>query len=190
MLAVTGRSTDSVDRAIYLITTRGVEVVRGTAVPTAPLPPDHPILYVLEPGQAGPSQWSELEDWIRLPVGATEVRARAERLLARAARHGAVWIHVDDDDVLCAGQQRAPLSPMNARLVRLLLSRSGSIVSRAEIEAHLWPDGQPDGARALDNVVRHLRQRLADVPVRIHTARSRGFVLERVSIDQETREAS
>lgn len=181
MLATADTSLETLERAIYLIATSGVEVVRGAAVPMLSARPDHPVLYLLEPDQAPPRLWSGLEDWVRLPADPAEVHQRADRLLARADETGACWVRVDDDDVLCAGRMRAPLSPMNAALVRLLLERSGTIVSRHDIEQALWPAGPPDGARALDNVVRHLRQRLVGLPVEIHTARSRGFVLQRAT---------
>lgn len=172
---------DPLAHAIRWVSLRGVQVERATL--TRPSrsaePAEHPVLYLVEPDEDPPPSWGELEDWVRLPVDPDEVYERGDRLIARAAAAGASWTYVDDDDVLRAGTSLVPLSPLEAQLVRMLLDQVGEVVSREELEAALWPDGSPGDTRALDNRLTRLRRRIEELPVRIHTVRGRGFMLER-----------
>jgi hypothetical protein len=169
--------------ALRWVATRGVEVVvepsPGGAMRTGAV--THPTLHLLAHGAPAPERWGELEDWVRLPGDAGEICDRAERLVVRAARLGAPWTFVDDDDVLRVGAALVPLSPIEARLVRMLLERAGAVVSRGEVEAALWPRGVPADVRALDNRLARLRRRLGGTAIEIHTVRGRGLLLERVA---------
>lgn len=181
--------SDAVARALAWTAARGVrvELLRSTAIDPDEIPVDHPTLYLVEPGTAPPVQWGELEDWIRLPADGEEIYDRVERLLARAGDLDASSVHVDADDVLRIDARIVPLSPMDAELVRVLLERSGRIVTRPQLEALLWPAGRPSDPRALDNRLKRLRNRLVGLPLRIHTVRGRGLLLERAALPDRPR---
>lgn len=51
-----------------------------------------------------------------------------------------------------------------ARLLLLLASRAGELVTREEIARHLWPDTVVEYDQGLHNAVRHLREALEDDP--------------------------
>jgi DNA-binding response OmpR family regulator len=115
---------------------------------------------------------------VRLPADGEEVHARIDRLLERALLLGAVPTYVDDDGVLHVGGNRTILSRLEGCLLRLLLDARGAMVSRADAVAALWPEGPPSDPRALDNRLKNLRQRLAHLPLQIHTVRGRGLMVE------------
>lgn len=151
---------------------------RGGPAPAGPAL-DHPVLYLVDPG-CPPPACGELEDWIRYPLDRDELVARSNRLVERGRERGANLVHLDDDDVLRVGDRLAILSRQEARLVRALLGACGHVVVRDELVLAVWPDGAPTDPRALDNRLRSVRERLAGLPLRIHTVRGRGLLLEQV----------
>ena len=173
-------ATDPVARTLSWIATRGVETKPWTANDSHPRSeaPDHPVLYLVEP-DAAPPTCDELEDWIRLPLEHDELIARTDRLVARALRSGAAYTRVDDDDVLRVGDDMVALSALEARLMRCLIEAMGTLVLRDDLTATVWPEGPPSDPRALDNRVKSLRKRLDGLPIRLHTVRGRGLLLER-----------
>ncbi|QXC59654.1 helix-turn-helix domain-containing protein [Aquihabitans sp. G128] len=180
MLTKARPTSDPIAHAISWISTRGIQVERRTSshLDLDLTPPAHPTLYLLDPGVMPPMNWSALEDWVRLPAEASELYDRADRLLARAAMSGGFRTFVDDDDVLRVGARLVPLSPLEASLVRELLAHAGTLVRREALEEALWPDGSAPEARALDNRIKRLRRHLDGLPLRIHTVRARGFLIE------------
>ena len=180
MLIDTRRESAVVADALTRISDRGVAVepwlADGQSSTDQPL--DHPVLYLVDPDADPPRWWGELEDWVRLPVATEDLYERAERLLHRAWRAGAVPIEVTDHDVLYLGRSLTILSPIEARLLRLMLQHRGQVVRRAEAAAVAWPEGAPGHHRAIDSRMRDLRKRLAEVPLQIRTVHGRGFALE------------
>ncbi len=87
---------------------------------------------------------------------------------------------MDDHDVLRVGDQIVILSPQEARLIGALIDALGHLVVREQLMSAIWPDAAPDDPRALDNRLKALRARLEGLPLRIHTVRGRGLLLERV----------
>ena len=181
MSTKTGIDPDAVERALSWVSTRGVETRTWTGPShDAPVdPPDHPILYLVDPGIEAP-MCSELEDWIRRPIEIDELNARTDRLVARSRRQGTSYTRVDDDGILRVGDEVIVLSDSEARLMRALIADLGSLVRREDLAELVWPDGPPSDPRALDNRVKSLRKRLHGVPLRIHTVRARGLLLERL----------
>ena len=92
------------------------------------------------------------DDYLVKPVALAEVAARLAALHRRA--RGEV---IDDDRVagplrldrrhreVRVGERVLRLMPMSMRLLERLMREPGRIVSRAELEAALWPDDLPDG---------------------------------------------
>ena len=119
-----------------------------------------------------------MADWVQLPSDAEEVQERARRLMARARASGTVLAYVDADDVLRVGDRLAVLSPIEARIMRILLDHAGSVVSRTHINQEIWPAKAPDDFSILNNRVKLLRDHISRLPFRIHTVRHRGLLLE------------
>lgn len=163
------------------ISTRGVETRPWTfdTDRDAITPPDHPILYLVGAG-VEPPLCTELEDWVRQPVEADELVSRADRLIARSRANATMYTRVDDDDLLRVGDDIVVLTELEARLLRVLIDAMGTLVPRQDLIEAVWPDGPPDDPRALDNRIKAVRKRIAQVPLIIHTVHGRGLVLERV----------
>jgi hypothetical protein len=181
MAIIPGTASDPVGGALAWIAAHDVRIEVLALHGRVPIdPPAQPTLYLVEQGGAPPSRCSELEDWVRLPSDRDELFHRADRLLARASAVGALPVSIDDDGVLRIDDVLLILSPCDARLLRALLADRGRVVTREECKVAIWPDGAPEREESLNNRVRSLRARLDGTPLRIHTVRQRGFVIERV----------
>lgn len=95
-------------------------------------------------------------------------------------------LRIDENtrQVIIAGQVLdPPLSPAQYRLLALLQSAQGNVVSRDELVRAVWPDAVEEGVseQAIDALVRRLRERLAELdPAHqyVVTVRGHGFRLE------------
>jgi DNA-binding winged helix-turn-helix (wHTH) protein len=137
-----------------------------------------PRLLLVEDGAPPPLTTDDLEDWIRVPAGEVDVRARVEGLRRRVESVAAHDPVLDEHGVLRVGERWVSLPPVEARLAAALLGRFGAVVSRDALGRAGWPDGAP-GRNALDVHVLRLRRRLEKVSLAIRTVRSRGYLLER-----------
>lgn len=142
-----------------------------------------PRLLLLE-GDAPPPAAStdELEDWIRVPAGEADLRARVDGLRRRAEARIDPAPALDDDGVLRLGDRWVSLPPVEARLTAALLDRYGAVVSREALARAGWPAGAP-GRNALDVHMLRLRRRLSPLALAIRTVRSRGYLLERLAVN-------
>lgn len=147
-----------------------------------------PRLLVLEPGAPPPLAWDDLEDWVRPAAGATEVAARIARLEANDLEANDLGATIapptplpllDGDGMLRSSDGRvALLTPVDTRLVHLLLERCDHVVRRSELMAAGWP-GRTVTNRAVDARVSRVRERLLHVGLHIATIRGVGYMLER-----------
>jgi hypothetical protein len=175
-------TSDAIASATCWIVAHGVAVEQWS--PDGPDPGSadrlrrRPILFLVRPGADPPDFSDDLADWIQLPGDAEELLARARTLMARARMAGMVLTYVDADDVLRVGDRLAVLSPIEARIMRILLDRLGTVVSREEINQEIWPAKAPNDFSTLNNRVKLLRGHIAKLPLRIHTVRRRGLLLE------------
>lgn len=79
---------------------------------------------------------------------------------------------------LVSGGRRIPLQPQPARLLALLLSRAGELVTREEIQRALWPDTRVEFDQGLNFCVRQIRAALgerAGAAVYLETVPRRGY---------------
>ncbi|MBW3556291.1 MAG: winged helix-turn-helix domain-containing protein [Actinobacteria bacterium] len=146
-----------------------------------------PRLLLVDEGVAPPLAADCVEDWIRVPAGEQDVRARISTLTLRAdlhAQRGADRPDLDLDGVLRFGSEWVSLPPVEGRLTRALLDRFGAVVGREALCRAGWPAGAP-GRNALDVHVLRLRRRLDAVGLSIKTVRSRGYLLEASGKRQE-----
>jgi DNA-binding response OmpR family regulator len=130
-----------------------------------------------------------LEDWIRVPADDADVRARIEGLSLRVAQHVTPDVpELDVDGLLRFGGAWVSLPPVEARLTTSLVERFGAVVGREALARAGWPDGAP-GRNALDVHVLRLRRRLATVGLSIKTVRSRGYLLEAATRQEQQAQA-
>ncbi len=84
---------------------------------------------------------------------------------------------MDSDGVLRFRGKWVSLPPLETRMMEVLLSRFGAVVSREALAKAGWPEGI-NGRNALDVHVLRLRRRLEPLGLVIRTVRSRGYLLE------------
>jgi DNA-binding winged helix-turn-helix (wHTH) protein len=180
--------SDEIKRARHWVVAQGVAVVPWPLREPERSSSTHlrPAVFLVEPGAEPPTLTDDLSDWLQLPGDPEELHARARTLLARARAHGRVLTYVDDDDVLRVGDRLAVLSPIEARIVRILLDHVGTVVPRERLNREIWPDRPVDDLSVLNNRVKLLRQHISGLPLRIHTVRGRGLLLEVASLTRRS----
>ncbi len=142
-------------------------------------------LLLLEGGVAPPAlAIDELEDWIRVPAGEVDIQARLDGLRRRVDARSDPVPDLDDDGVLRVADRWVSLPPVEGRLTAALLGRYGAVVSRDSLARAGWPSGAP-GRNALDVHMLRLRRRLSPLGLAIRTVRSRGYLLERLPVDDQ-----
>ncbi|MFP5317969.1 MAG: winged helix-turn-helix domain-containing protein [Acidimicrobiia bacterium] len=136
-----------------------------------------PRLLLVEDGAPPPPVLDCLEDWVRVPAAEEDVKARVDALATRRAAHHHDAPGIDSDGVLRYQGRWVSLPPLESRMLEVLLSRFGAVVSREALATAAWPDGAT-GRNALDVHVLRLRRRLEPMDLRIRTVRCRGYLLE------------
>jgi DNA-binding winged helix-turn-helix (wHTH) protein len=139
-------------------------------------PPTAPRLLLVAPDAEPPPRLGFLEDWLRLPLDASEFVTRRAELLRRQAVVRPLTL--DDDGLVHRGAAWVALSPLEVALVRPLLDNPDRVVTRAELLAAARPHTRVTSSSALDTSIRRLRTRLRPLDVAIHSVRGVGHVLE------------
>jgi DNA-binding response OmpR family regulator len=134
-------------------------------------------LLLVEQDADAPTEVGVDEDWVRLPADERELWTRAERLSRLSAALDEEIPTLHGGRVLTHGSGTAVLSRSEAIVVHMLLDAIGHVVTRADLEAALWPGGAPRSGRALDALVDRLRRRVAGLHLCIRTVRAKGFVI-------------
>lgn len=136
-----------------------------------------PRLLLVAPEATPPEQGDCLEDWIRLPADDPDVAARLHSLGVRAGHHGRAPEANDKGRLVYNGRWVA-LSPIEDRLVKTLSARFGAVVSRQELLAAGWPNGEDPSDAALRVHLTRLRKEIAPLGLEIATVRGFGHVLQ------------
>ena len=136
-----------------------------------------PRLLLVEADADPPHAIDCLEDWVRLPAGDSDVRARVVALTARSSAHG-LLPEIDDDGLLRFRGEWAALSPVETELARALVERFGGVVGRDALAKRAWPIGLPT-RNALDVHMLRLRRRITPLELEVRTVRGRGYLLQR-----------
>jgi two-component system copper resistance phosphate regulon response regulator CusR len=126
------------------------------------------------------------DDYLTKPFALAELIARLEALVRRQHGKADSLLHIGpltlDTAAKSVTLQQRPIT-LTARefsLLECLARRQGQVLSRAQIEAHLYAESDSPISNAVDAAVYSLRRKLAlpDGQVLLQTRRGLGYVLE------------
>lgn len=126
------------------------------------------------------------DDYLIKPFAFEELLARVEALVRR--RHGTKNPRIEIGDLVLdtaartvarAGQP-IQLAPREYALLEYLVARRGVVVSRTEIEAHIYDEHADPLSNVVDSAVYALRKKIdpPGVPSMIQTRRGMGYILQ------------
>jgi DNA-binding response OmpR family regulator len=136
----------------------------------------HPRLLLVDPDAEPPACTDTLEDWVRLPVSRTDRSARIRTLESRVHHPRPESPTINGSGTLEYRGASTHLSVIQSDLMRLLIERSGAVVSRDALAKAAWPGADPSDNN-LDVTMGRLRRQLEPVALRIRTVRARGYLL-------------
>lgn len=127
------------------------------------------------------------DDYLCKPFALEELLARVEVLCRR--RHGkrSCLLSVADLELDTAAKKAArngqelSLTSREYSLLELMMLNEGTVLSRAEIEKHIYDEYVSPMSNVVDSTVYALRKKMEirpDMPTLIHTRRGQGYVLE------------
>lgn len=122
------------------------------------------------------------DDYVVKPFAFAELVARIQALVRRAT--GPRWtswndapVTLHEDFTVEADGRVVALSPREFGLLGCLLTRAGSVVSRAVVLEQVFGYTFDPGTNVVDVHLAHLRRKLAGLPLQIETVRGAGFRL-------------
>jgi DNA-binding response OmpR family regulator len=136
-----------------------------------------PCLLVVGAADRAPTQWTELEDWVRETAPAAEFATRATTVARRADR--AIRPCLDHARVVRFRDRTVVVPETQTALVALLVDRFGETVSDAEIRALYDEGGVSTHDEAVKTALRRLKAALAPVGLHLARVRAAGYLLDR-----------
>ena len=126
------------------------------------------------------------DDYLIKPFALEELLARVHTLCRRRYGRKNVPLIIGDLQIDTAARsvsragQILDLAPREFSLLEYLALRKGEVVTRSDIEAHLYGESSELMSNAVDSAISSLRRKLgaSDATPLIHTRRGMGYVLE------------
>jgi DNA-binding response OmpR family regulator len=135
-----------------------------------------PRLLLVRPEADPPAADDCEQDWVRLPADPRDLGARLAALGRRARRHQALP-EIDEHGRLHLRGQWVPTSPIEQRLLDLLVERFGAVVPGDDLRDRAWPGQKPSGTALRVHMTR-LKRRIAPLGLDIRGVRPASYVLE------------
>jgi DNA-binding response OmpR family regulator len=112
------------------------------------------------------------DDYVAKPFGTRELRARVKALLRRShaytadcCRFGDVEVDFSRGEVRAAGK-RVDLTPIEFRLLSVLIRAGGRVLNREQLLDAAWGHGAFASGRIVDNHIANLRRKIEPDPAR------------------------
>lgn len=121
------------------------------------------------------------DDYVVKPVDQRALAARIRSLLRRAEGRSSAEILLGDLVLDCARRQATragvplDLSVREWAVLRALAAKPGAVLSKADLEAALYSDGNAVESNAIEVHIHHLRRKIGDTTIR--TLRGAGYAL-------------
>ncbi|WP_271222856.1 helix-turn-helix domain-containing protein [Streptosporangium carneum] len=136
-----------------------------------------PRILVVEAGVEAPVCDDIYEDWVRAPIASKDLQSRIDALVRRY--HKSRLPFLDEGGVLRFSSRSVTLSPRQAELLDLLISRFGEVVPREALWFRLCQEsGGLKTRNALDLHMMRIRQRVTPLGLTVRTVWGRGYVLD------------
>ena len=126
------------------------------------------------------------DDYLVKPFALEELLARVEALCRRAYGNKQPLLFVADLEInpatkeVCRAKQRINLKPREYLLLQYLAMRQGEVVTRSEIEAHIYNGEADPMSNVVESAISSLRKKISapnPAPL-IHTRHGLGYVLK------------
>jgi DNA-binding winged helix-turn-helix (wHTH) protein len=144
-----------------------------------------PRLLLVEHDAVPPESGSCLEDWVWLPADDAEVQLRLVALAKRAMVHPPR--PTVDTGQLTHRDRSLFLSPIDQRIVQVLVDHFGSVVTEEKLLTSVWPDGAT--SLALRVHVSRLRRQVAPLGLSITCVRNTGYLMS-ATVSEPSKDAS
>lgn len=123
------------------------------------------------------------DDYLTKPFGIMELLSRVKALLRRTSKEPVHLVltvgNVSMDDekhLVLSGGTRCELTFKEYELLKLLMSRVGSVTTREEILQRVWGTDFEGESRTLDMHIKTLRHKLGEAGSMIKTVRNVGYI--------------
>jgi DNA-binding response OmpR family regulator len=130
------------------------------------------------------------DDFVPLPVDASEIVARLRAVLRRTGAASAIrWGEIEVDArhrVACIRGRPLSLTGREYALLACLVEAAGAMVSRAQLLRHVWKRRDDPGTNLIEVHMSRLREKLGTDSAIIETVRGAGYRLRAVATADRT----